>query len=95
MTLGQNIKRIRKRKNWNQTRLANEIGISVTSICQIENGKTQPHMSTISALCEKLEISKPLLLLMSVSYEDIPDRKKHHWEGLEPVLQTIFKQLTD
>jgi len=53
--LGQNLKRIRIRKDISQTSIAKELGIDRAFISNIENGKTNPTLSTIAKLAKAVK----------------------------------------
>src|SRR3989344_6628595 len=51
LILGENLKRIRTTKNVTQSDIAKSLGVSRAFICKIENGQTNPTLSTIAKLC--------------------------------------------
>ncbi len=55
--LGQNLRRIRTKKAISQTRIAKELGIDRAFISNIENGKTNPTLSTIAKLAKAVGVS--------------------------------------
>jgi transcriptional regulator with XRE-family HTH domain len=54
--LGENLKRIRTNKNITQTELAETLGVDKSFVSNIENGKTNPTLSTITNLAKALKI---------------------------------------
>ncbi len=60
--LGQNLKRIRTKKAISQTKIARELDIDRAFISNIENGKTNPTLSTIAKLAKVLGVSANELL---------------------------------
>lgn len=60
--LGQNLKRIRLDKGITQTSIANALGADRSFVSNIENGKTNPTLSTISSLAKALGVSTNELL---------------------------------
>lgn len=57
MTVGENIRRIRKEKGWTQSQLAHELNISQQMIGQYENN-IQPHrIDTIEKIARALDVS--------------------------------------
>jgi transcriptional regulator with XRE-family HTH domain len=60
--LGLNLKKIRTKKNISQGDIARDLGVSRGFISTIENGKTNPTLSTISKLAKALSISSDELL---------------------------------
>lgn len=60
--LGENLKKIRIKKNITQSELAKTIGADKSFISNIENGKTNPTLSTITNLAKTLGVSTNELL---------------------------------
>ena len=60
--LGQNLKRIRTKKAISQTSISKELGIDRAFISNIENGKTNPTLSTIAKLAKAVGVSIDILL---------------------------------
>lgn len=57
MSLGENIKEIRKNKGYTQKQLAEKLGTSPQNLAQYENGKRQPKLETIKKMADALECS--------------------------------------
>ncbi len=55
--LGENLKKIRTKKNITQTELAKTLGVDKSFVSNIENGKTNPTLSTITNLAKTLGVS--------------------------------------
>ncbi|HGS4460846.1 TPA: helix-turn-helix domain-containing protein [Vibrio metschnikovii] len=91
MSIGENLKRIRRDKGWTQSELANNCGIRLGQISKIERNETDPKLSTIYAIMRALECT-PNALLMDVSktsldaimeialerMQKLPDEDKDH-----------------
>ena len=60
--LGFNLKKIRNMKGISQGKIAKELGVSRGFISTIENGKTNPTLSTITKLAKALGIPVDKLL---------------------------------
>lgn len=60
--LGENLKKIRIEKNITQTDLAEKLGVDKSFISNIENGKNNPTLSTITNLAQALGVSTNELL---------------------------------
>ena len=54
--LGENLKKIRARKNVSQVDIANILGVHRSFISNIENGKNNPTLSTIANLAKALNV---------------------------------------
>lgn len=60
--LGENLKVIRASKNITQSELAEKLGADKSFVSNIENGKTNPTLSTIASLAKALGVSTNELL---------------------------------
>ena len=60
--LGKNLKRIRTEKGITQGDIVRNLGVSRSFISNIENGKTNPRLSTISNIAKALGVSSDELL---------------------------------
>lgn len=54
--LGENLKKIRTRKNVSQVEIANILVVDRSFISNIENGKNNPTLSTITNLAKALKV---------------------------------------
>jgi transcriptional regulator with XRE-family HTH domain len=57
MSLGDNVKRIRKERGWSQAELADKIGAHLNHVSKIENSKYMPSFDTVQKLAEVLQVS--------------------------------------
>lgn len=60
--LGANLKRIRMKKEITQVEIAKTLGVNRSFVSNIENGKTNPTLSTITSLAKALGVSADELL---------------------------------
>jgi transcriptional regulator with XRE-family HTH domain len=60
--LGENLKEIRLEKGVTQTSIAKALGVDRSFVSNIENGKTNPTLSTITSLAKALGVSTKELL---------------------------------
>jgi transcriptional regulator with XRE-family HTH domain len=56
MLLGRNISRIRKKKGYTQTRLADELEMDRSNLRRIEAGRTNPTATTLFRICRVLSV---------------------------------------
>ncbi|ANN28807.1 helix-turn-helix domain-containing protein [Vibrio vulnificus] len=70
MSIGENLKRLRRDKGWTQGELADNCGIRLGQISKIERNETDPKLSTIYAITKALDCT-PNALLMDVSKTSI------------------------
>ena len=83
MNIGQTIGKLRKEKELNQIDFAKKIGISQTSLSQIESGKKSPSKTTLKSICKALELSELHLYLLSFDESDVPEHKRDLYKQLE------------
>ena len=60
--LGENLKKMRIKKDISQIELARLLGVDRSFVSNIENGKNNPTLSTITSLAKALEVSTNELL---------------------------------
>ncbi|WP_041067156.1 helix-turn-helix domain-containing protein [Thiolapillus brandeum] len=63
MSLGENIKRLRRDKGWTQGQLARRSNLGLNLISKLERNATDPKISTIYKLINALECSPDALLM--------------------------------
>jgi transcriptional regulator with XRE-family HTH domain len=61
-TFGRNVRRVRKERDLSQEALADEVGLAVTYVGQIERGSRNPTLEIVERLARALKV-KPLDLL--------------------------------
>lgn len=57
----QRLKKLRKKRGWNQSDLASEAGLTPSAISQFESGDREPRFSSIVKLAHALEASPAYL----------------------------------
>lgn len=87
MNIGNAIKEIRKRKGISQKDLAKKIGMSTNNLCSIEKEKSFPSMENIKKICGALEVTESILLLFSITEDDIPAHKRELFHCLTDTLK--------
>ena len=60
--LGKNLKQIRTQKGMTQGDIVRALGVSRSFVSNIENGKTNPTLSTIKRIADALDVSVDRLL---------------------------------
>ncbi len=60
--LGRNLKRIRMEKGISQGDIARELGVSRGFVSNLENGKTNPTLATITRLAKAVDVTTDELL---------------------------------
>lgn len=70
MTIGESIKRVRKKVGLTQAELADKLGISAAGIAQWENNIRNPKLETIKRIAAALEVSQFELLRPVMENDD-------------------------
>ncbi len=76
MNIGQNIKTFRKGKNMSQKEVISAINMEAAQYSRIENGKTEPSISTLERIAKALGVSIIDLLSFEKNSEDIKSYDK-------------------
>lgn len=70
MHVGENIRKLRRKKGLTQKRLGEICGIAEPNIRKYENGKQNPKLETVEKIASALEV--PVLELFGFSLADVP-----------------------
>lgn len=87
MSIGSNIKRLRREKDITQEQLAEYLGITSRAISQWECDRTAPDISQLPALCHIFDVSSDVLLGIDVEKNEeriksyLEEAHKVDWEG--------------
>ncbi|HWK04731.1 MAG TPA: helix-turn-helix transcriptional regulator [Puia sp.] len=92
MNIGKAIRQLRKEKGLNQIELATKANLTQTALSQIENGK-RPGILTLQNIAAALEVSEPLIYLLSTEISDVPESRKDIYEKLFPVVESLIIQI--
>ena len=57
MSLADNLKRLRKKRGWSQTQLAEQIGSHLSHINRIETGKYNPSLDVVQKLASTFDVT--------------------------------------
>ncbi|NWO14666.1 helix-turn-helix domain-containing protein [Virgibacillus sp.] len=76
MTIGDNIKAIRKARNLTQEKLAKEMGISRSYLSDIENNRKNPSTKTLQSLSNKLGVTMAYLTTGKKMLADLTEDEK-------------------
>lgn len=61
---GENVRKIRLKKQWSMEYLANQANVELSQIYRIEKGKINPKLTTILTLCKALEITPEQIVVL-------------------------------
>ncbi len=90
MDIGSSIRSLRIKKGVSQGDFAKKLGISQTSLSQIELNIKNPHKKNLECICKNLGISVGGLCVISLTQEDIPIDKRDVYSAIKSVLDNIF-----
>jgi transcriptional regulator with XRE-family HTH domain len=93
MKIGQTIKKLRKEKGISQTEFGKQIGVTQTTLSQIENDQTTPHKSTLTKICEVLNVPEQLLYVLSIDELDVPEKNRKMFETLFPTVKDFMQKI--
>ena len=62
MTFGEKLRLLREEKELNQTELGNALNMTQRKVSYLENGKYEPSMEDLKALCRFFNVSADYLL---------------------------------
>ena len=85
MNLGKSIKLCRTTRGFSQDELAGKVGLSVSYISLIEQGKRDPAISTVENIAEALGVPLSLLTFLAADPGDlkgIPDEVRDKLAGV-------------
>lgn len=90
MQYGPAIKTIRTHLGMTQETLSKKMGITQTSLSQIESGAKRPHESTLKKVCKSFKIPPVLLLYLSFEKNDVDPKKRLLYDQLFPVIKDMI-----
>lgn len=82
MNFGNAIASLRKWRGLSQSELGERIGKTCTSVSLMETGRKFPNTKSVKTISEALDVPTSVLLLYSLTKEDIPDDKKILYDAL-------------
>jgi len=91
--LGKRLRALRRERDMTLTQLADEVGLSVSAISQIELGRVEPSLRTLRALSEVLGVPVFSVFVQSSS-EDLVVRKDERIQFSLPDRTATYELLT-
>ena len=77
--LHQMIRQIREYKGISREALADNVGIAVSTLERIENGRTDPKYSTLKKILDSLDVHTSITITSSPSLKTTSNRVKNKW----------------
>ena len=62
MTFNEKMVYLRKRKQWSQQDLCDQVGVNITHLSRLENGKSQPSASLLRKIAQAFGVSMDYLM---------------------------------
>jgi transcriptional regulator with XRE-family HTH domain len=90
MDIGRAIKKLRKQQALNQSELANNVGITQTSLSQIESGAKKPNSGTLKKICNYFQVPELVVYLLATDSSDIPERNREMFEKVFPSVSGLL-----
>ena len=90
MNLGNAIKRLRKVGKTSRKALAEDTGLSVTALYNIENGLSFPSKETIVKICSSLGIPESYLLVFAVEDSEVSMERRTAFRSLMIPLRMLL-----
>jgi len=91
MTLGENIKSIRKKRGIKQSELASKLEVTVRTIQNYESGNREPNMETLIKICNILDCA-PMEIIDLVDFEKLPETI---YDNNTPIIPSSFEEVKD
>jgi XRE family transcriptional regulator, regulator of sulfur utilization len=92
MDTGTTIKRLRKKKGFQQNKLAEKSGISQTYLAQIENGSRPATIETLEKICKILNVPLPILSFLSLDINSVDSKKREAYSRIEPAIRAMVEE---
>lgn len=94
MTIGENIRKIRKEKGFTQKQLGELCGIDEANIRKYELGKANPKIETIEKIAQALETSSDVIRGLKI-VKNITPEQLTQYDFLDPILLNMAKNMLD
>jgi transcriptional regulator with XRE-family HTH domain len=94
--LGKRIAELRQKRNLSQTELASKIGVSQSTIAQIETGRNDPSVTTLRKIAAGLGLNVAVLFSSENTFVfDMKEmnKKYRHYDDLSENLKAAFFQI--
>lgn len=89
MNLGKAIKQLRTELKLTQGEVCKKVGISQTSLSQIELGYKEPSKKTVEKICKTLQVPIGLIYMLAIEDHDVPSNKLALYNQLFPTIRQL------
>lgn len=91
MDLGNSIKEYRIKKGYRQNELADKCNMTQAYLSKIENNQKEPALSVLKTIASALEVPLPVLFFMSLTADDIEQKKRDAFKIIEPSIKGMIQ----
>lgn len=88
------IRELRKEKNFTQTRLAEELGITQESVSAYEHGTYEPSFGSLRKMADLLDASMDYIMGLSTIRERVPEPDERY-DSQKELLNRCYRRLGD
>ncbi|MBK6700357.1 MAG: helix-turn-helix transcriptional regulator [Saprospiraceae bacterium] len=89
MNLGKAIKQLRTELKLSQGDVCKKVGISQTSLSQIELGYKEPSKKNLEKICKTLNVPIALIYMLAIEGNDVPSHKLALYNQLFPTIRQL------
>ena len=95
MIIGKIISEIREKKGLKQSDMAMAAGVKLETMAAIEKDERLPTQSNLLKIAEFLDTPIDLILMLSVSDDEIQEEKKEAFNKLQPLVKAVLNSVLD
>lgn len=95
MSIGIQVREVRKMKKLSQQELSKLSGISQTSISQMELGLKNPTKKTLDKICFALNVPVAIIHLLSLDENSFPEKNRQKFELVFPSIKQLLMSIID
>lgn len=95
MNVGQRIKALRKQQNMTLRELSQKVGISISFLSDIENGRSNPSLERLKEIAEALDTTVSYLLGEEIKTDDPNPSKKTVDDEIMEIMRELGPDVTN
>ncbi len=88
-TIGRHVKRLRKQRGWTQTKLADQLNMSLDMVGRMERGQASPSLATIGYLSQVLGTQPEYFLVDEFMLPGISEEREQCYARLHDLLIAV------
>jgi transcriptional regulator with XRE-family HTH domain len=90
MTIGETLKKLRKKRKLSQKEVADKSNISRTYISEIESGRTNPTYDILERIGNVLNIPFPIISYLSLDINSLPENHQKAFRDVESAVMAMI-----